>query len=105
MNEIPGIAILGCGLIGQKRAKSLVGAKLRICADLDAGRAQQLAKSHPGAESTTDWRSAIHRNDVDIVVIATTNQALVEPASKQRTRASIFWSRSPLRATLQSSIQ
>jgi predicted dehydrogenase len=78
MNEIPGVAILGCGLIGQKRAKSLIGAQLRICADLDAGRAQQLAKSYPGAEFTTDWRSAIHRNDVDIIIIATTNQALVE---------------------------
>ena len=78
MNKIPGVAILGCGLIGQKRAKALNGARLRICADLDAGRAQQLAKSYPDAESTTDWRSAIHRDDVDIVIVATTNQALVE---------------------------
>jgi predicted dehydrogenase len=78
MNEIPGVAIVGCGLIGQKRAKSLTGARLRICADLDAGRAEQLAKSHPGAEFTTDWQSAIQRSDVDIVIIATTNQALVE---------------------------
>jgi len=78
VNEIPGVAILGCGLIGQKRAKVLKGAYLRICADLDAGRAKQLADSYPDVESTTDWRSAIHRNDVDIVIIATTNQALVE---------------------------
>jgi len=78
MNETPGVAILGCGLIGQKRAKALKGAHLRVCADLDASRAKQLASSYPGVESTTDWRSAIHRADVDIVIIATTNQALVE---------------------------
>jgi len=39
---------------------------------------QQLAGSHTGAESTSDWRSAICREDVDIVIVATTNQALVE---------------------------
>ncbi len=72
------VAILGCGLIGQKRAKALKGARLRVCADLDSGRAQQLAGSYPGVDATTDWRSAIHRKDVDIVIVATTNQALVE---------------------------
>jgi len=78
MNEIPGVAIIGCGMIGQKRAKALNGARLLVCADLEAGRAQQLASSRPGTESTTDWRSAIHREDVDIVIVATTNQVLVE---------------------------
>ena len=78
MNEIPGVAIIGCGFIGQKRANALKGARLCVCADLEAARADQLATSHPEAESTTDWRSAIHREDVDIVIVATTNQALVE---------------------------
>ena len=78
MKENPGVAILGCGLIGQKRAKALQGAHLQVCADLDIKRAQQLANSYPGAEVTSDWRSAIHRDDVDIVIVATTNQALVE---------------------------
>ncbi len=72
------VAILGCGLIGQKRAKALKGARLRVCADLDAGRAQQLARSYPDVDATTDWRSAIQRDDVDIVIVATTNDALVE---------------------------
>ena len=78
MKENPGVAILGCGLIGEKRAKALQGAHLQVCADLDIKRAQQLANSYPGAEVTSDWRSAIHRDDVDIVIVATTNQALVE---------------------------
>jgi predicted dehydrogenase len=78
MNEIPGVAIIGCGFIGQKRANALKGARLCVCADLETSRADQLATSHPEAESTTDWRSAIHREDVDIAIVATTNQALVE---------------------------
>ncbi len=78
MNNIPGVAILGCGLIGQKRAKSLNGARLRVCADVEVDRAKQLAGSYPDVVSTTDWRSAVQRADVDIVIIATTNQALVE---------------------------
>ncbi len=38
MNKIPGVAILGCGLIGQKRSKTLAGAKLVVCADVDEKR-------------------------------------------------------------------
>jgi predicted dehydrogenase len=78
MKDHPGVAILGCGLIGKKRAKALQGASLRVCADIDSGRAQQLARAYSGADFTADWRSAIHRDDVDIVIVATTNQALVE---------------------------
>jgi len=78
MKESPGVAILGCGLIGQKRAKALMGAQLQVCADLDIKRAQQMAASTPGAEATTDWHSAVQRDDVDLVIVSTTNQALVE---------------------------
>jgi len=78
MTDNRGVAILGCGLIGQKRAKALQGIHLRVCADLDIKRAKQLATSFPDTEATSDWRSAIHRDDVDIVIVATTNQALVE---------------------------
>jgi predicted dehydrogenase len=78
MNRIPGVAILGCGLIGQKRAKALVGAKLIVCADVDEKRAGSLAGAHPGSDVTTDWRAAICRDDVDIVIVATTNNALVK---------------------------
>ncbi len=80
MNGVPGVAILGCGVIGQKRSNALAGAKLVICADLDAQRARSLAAGFPGCEATTDWRAAIAREDVDLVIVATTNDALVEAA-------------------------
>jgi predicted dehydrogenase len=78
MNRIPGVAILGCGLIGQKRSKALAGAKLIVCADVDEKRAGFLASGFPGCDATTDWRTAVQRADIDIVIVATTNAALVE---------------------------
>jgi predicted dehydrogenase len=78
MNQIPGVAILGCGLIGQKRSKVLNGAKLVVCADVDEKRAQTLAASFPNCDATPDWLSAVQRADVDIVIVATTNDALVK---------------------------
>ena len=54
MNQIPGVAILGCGLIGQKRSKALAGARLVVCADVDIKRAQALAVGFPGCDATTD---------------------------------------------------
>ncbi len=78
MNRLPGVAILGCGLIGRKRSKTLAGAKIVVCADVDEKRARALAGEFPGCEATRDWRMAVQRDDVDIVIIATTNDALVE---------------------------
>jgi predicted dehydrogenase len=78
MNQIPRVAIVGCGLIGQKRSKVLSSAKLVVCADIDEGRAQTLAAGFPDCVATTDWLSAVQREDVDIVVVATTNDALIK---------------------------
>jgi len=72
----PRVAIVGCGLIGQKRAKALAGARLTACADIDPRRAEALAASAPGAVATDDWRAAVERRDVDIVVVATMNDSL-----------------------------
>jgi len=71
-----GVAIVGCGLIGTKRAQALAGQKLVVCADLDPARAERLAGAH-GAHATSSWAEAVKQPDVDIVVVATTNDALV----------------------------
>ena len=75
-----GIAIVGCGLIGQKRARALGSARLVACADLNLERAQALARSAPGAITSADWQTTVTREDVDIVVVATTNNVLAEIA-------------------------
>ncbi len=73
-----GVAIIGCGLIGQKRAKALGPARLVACADLALARAQALAQTAPGALATDDWRAAVTHPEVEVVIVATTNQALAE---------------------------
>ncbi len=75
------VAIVGCGLIGQKRAKALGAARLVCCVDSDLGRAQALARTAPGAVASSEWREAVARTDVDIVIVATTNDALAPIAT------------------------
>ncbi len=72
------VAIIGCGLIGQKRAKALAGCQLVACADVVAERAKALARMIPGAQPTTDWRAVVDRQDVDILIVSTTHDALAE---------------------------
>jgi len=70
------VAIIGCGLIGQKRAKALGDAKLTVACDALIDRAKSLAACPTTTTTTTDWREAITRPDVDIVIVATTNESL-----------------------------
>lgn len=69
------VAIVGCGLIGQKRSRALADAKIVVCCDAIEERAASLAKT-AGAASCADWRDAVRRDDVDAVIVATTNDML-----------------------------
>ena len=71
-------AIIGCGVIGNKRAKALGDSPLIAVADVNLERADQLAHQHPGCLATEDWKSAALREDVNLVVVATTNDKLAE---------------------------
>jgi predicted dehydrogenase len=75
----PGVAIVGCGLVGTKRAAALGSARLVVCADSVPERAEGLARSRPGARAA-DWRLAVADAAVDIVIVATTNDALAPVA-------------------------
>lgn len=70
------IAIIGCGLIGQKRAKVLGSHKLTLCVDQIPERAQALASQHSGCEAHTDWQAAINHPDIDVVIISTLHASL-----------------------------
>lgn len=76
----PGVAIIGCGLIGHKRAKALGGARLKVCADIALDRAEKLAATVPGCKAVTDWRQAVNDPAVSIVMIATLHDMLAEIA-------------------------
>jgi len=73
-----GIGIIGCGLIGQKRAKALgPGGRLLSCVDIDAVRAENLAKAS-GAKVFRDWREMLDLPEVDVVIVATLHDSLAE---------------------------
>jgi len=76
------VGIVGCGLLGQKRAKSLAGARLVACADTELSRAEQVARNFHGCEAVADWRALIHRNDVEMLVVATPHNVLAEITAK-----------------------
>ena len=69
-------AIIGCGLIGNKRAKALGDCPLVAAVDSNLPRAAQLASLYPGCQSSADWHSVVSRPDVDLVIVATTNDIL-----------------------------
>ncbi len=74
-----GVAIVGCGLIGRKRAAALAGARLVACADTVSDRAVGLARSVYGAIAV-DVDTAVSHPDVDLVIVAATNDALTPVA-------------------------
>lgn len=75
------VAIIGCGLIGQKRAKALAGATLAVCCDVKLELAEKLAAAYPGVRATADWREAVAAEEVDIVVVATIHKELAPIAA------------------------
>lgn len=72
------VAIIGCGAIGQKRAAALAGCSLVSCADNDLPRAERLARIAGNCAAVADWRKAVERPDVDLVVIATPHGSLAQ---------------------------
>jgi len=72
------VAVVGCGLVGQKRVQVLGDCQLVGCCDVVLERAQMLARLKPSAEATTEWRELVTRADVDIVVVSTTHDQLAQ---------------------------
>lgn len=83
MSERPGpyrVAVIGCGLMGERRARAAAEHALTtpvVLVDRDATRAERLA-SALGVARAADWRSVIERPDVDVVAVCTPNGYLAE---------------------------
>lgn len=76
------VAIIGCGFIGHKRARALPRDwSLVLCCDQARERADNLARSYPGAEVTTDANLATTSARVDVVIVATTHDVLADLAT------------------------
>ncbi len=77
MSPVPlRIAIIGCGLIGQKRAQHLAGQTLALACDSTLEKAQALAGQHPGCVAVADWRQAVKAADIDCVIVCVTHDLL-----------------------------
>lgn len=74
------LGIIGCGLIGRKRAEAALALKHEVAmiADADAARAEALA-AHTGARVGRDWRE-VAQSDADAVIVAATHDVLSEMA-------------------------
>jgi len=66
------VAIIGCGLVGKKRAKNLGNHTLLIAADQEWDKAEALAKEHPGAVPMQSYEAAVSQPEVDIVLVCAT---------------------------------
>lgn len=76
--NVLGVGIIGCGLIGQKRASNLgPGGNLVACADVNLSRAEQLALPFR-AQAFSSWRELLALPQIDIVIIATLHDSLAE---------------------------
>ncbi len=71
------VGIVGCGLIGSRRAASAVacGDRIVLVSDLVPDRASALAQTH-GARIAGSWEELVASNELDVVVAATFNSAL-----------------------------
>ena len=70
------VALIGCGLVGRKRAAALGTARLLCCADADPARAVALAALHPGCIAAASWPEALAYPGVTVAIVATTHDAL-----------------------------
>ena len=72
------VGIIGCGLIGKKRAQVIcntAGQKLVMVADSRRDRAQELAAA-ANCEFTDRWEKVVENAGIDAVIVATTNDWL-----------------------------
>jgi predicted dehydrogenase len=69
------VGIIGCGIIGKKRARSLGNNTLKAAADININNAYELAMEFEGVKVFSDYRELL-KEDIEIVIVSTTNNML-----------------------------
>ena len=78
MKKIFKVGIVGCGLIGKKRAKALASNGILVaCSDIDIFQAQSLSKD-TGARVYLNWYELVSSKEIEVVIIATRHDSLAE---------------------------
>ncbi|MBT5753691.1 MAG: Gfo/Idh/MocA family oxidoreductase, partial [Acidimicrobiaceae bacterium] len=84
-----GVAVIGFGWMGQAHSRSYARIpslfpdrtfepELVVCADNLPERGEEAVRSFGFKESTTDWREAVARDDVDVVTVCSPNMLHVD---------------------------
>ncbi|HEY4989913.1 MAG TPA: Gfo/Idh/MocA family oxidoreductase, partial [Opitutaceae bacterium] len=79
VNRPLSLAIVGCGLIGRKRAESLArvpGVRLAFACDLDPVRSASVSRIAAGCSPATDYTKVVSDPTVDAVIVSTLNGSL-----------------------------
>jgi predicted dehydrogenase len=76
METTMNVGIIGCGLIGKKRALALGQHNLVMAVDTDIRRAEAVAALGSHTLVSTDFNDVIKDPSIDIVIISTTNDML-----------------------------
>ncbi|WP_447974972.1 Gfo/Idh/MocA family protein [Nitrospira sp. Kam-Ns4a] len=69
------VAVIGCGLIGSRRAREVARhplTQLAVVAEVNAERRQQMAASF-SCQTVEHWKAAVEDQHVDLVVVSTPN--------------------------------
>ena len=77
------VAVIGCGLIGQRRANVVAQDKfsqLLYVTDVNAKTAESVAKEQ-GCSWSTDWKKVVRLKNLDVVIVSTPNHWLSPIAS------------------------
>jgi predicted dehydrogenase len=75
MQHQPVFAIVGCGLIGSRRARTVPKGALKLVYDLDQEKAGALARSYD-ARAVSSPEEALADPEIDAVIVSTSNHAL-----------------------------
>jgi predicted dehydrogenase len=71
-----GVAIVGAGLIGRKRAAAMQkfsNCKLIVVVDINPSAAESLCREF-GGQAKSNWEEIVLRRDIDIVIVSTVNK-------------------------------
>ncbi|HEY9718554.1 MAG TPA: Gfo/Idh/MocA family oxidoreductase [Trichormus sp.] len=72
------VSVIGCGLIGSRRAKFLGQHELVCAVDVDLDRAKAVAAQAAAARVSQNWRDAAEDKESDLVIVATTPDIMPE---------------------------
>jgi len=82
----PGFAIVGCGLIGRRRASSLPAGSLKQVFDVERDRALEVARIYPDCIAANSLEELLQNESVQAVIVSTANNA-VAPITLAAVRA------------------